>query len=162
MFNLTIRSLGRSSLTLSKNSSINRVPYLSFSVASKFNAESRDKFGNLYEVPEYPFPSLAKNVSRPNETAETLRSRLVYQCRKRGILETDLILSTFAKEHLSKLSHEDCKDLDRLLEENDWDIYYWATEERVPPPKIADLNVFKLLRDHAKNKAKRVLRMPDL
>ncbi|KAJ9075910.1 Succinate dehydrogenase assembly factor 2 mitochondrial [Entomophthora muscae] len=147
MFNLTIRSLGRRSLALSKISSVNRVPYLSFSVASKFNAESRDKL----EI-----------FTKPNETAETLRSRLVYQCRKRGILETDLILSTFAKEHLSKLSHEDCKDLDRLLEENDWDIYYWATEERVPPPKIADLNVFKLLRDHAKNKAKRVLRMPDL
>lgn len=162
MFKLSLRSVTRASSVLTKSRTSNYTPCAPFSIATKLNAESRDKFGNLYEVPEYPFPQLAKNVSRPDETADTLRARLVYQCRKRGILETDLILSTFAKEHLKVLSHQDCKDLDRLLEENDWDIYYWATEERVPPPKIAELNVFKLLRDHAKNKAKRVLRMPDL
>jgi succinate dehydrogenase flavin-adding protein (antitoxin of CptAB toxin-antitoxin module) len=37
-------------------------------------------------------------------TLDTLRARLTYRSRKRGILETDLLLSTFAKVHLPSMS----------------------------------------------------------
>jgi succinate dehydrogenase assembly factor 2 len=45
----------------------------------------------------------------------------------KGILETDLILSTFAKDFLPKADIQALKQYDTLLEENDWDIYYWCT-----------------------------------
>lgn len=53
------------------------------------------------------------------------------QSRKRGILESDLLLSTFADVYLDSMTPEQLAEYDRFLDENDWDIYYWATQE--PP-----------------------------
>ncbi|KAF8533050.1 Flavinator of succinate dehydrogenase-domain-containing protein [Trichophaea hybrida] len=64
-----------------------------------------------------------------------MRARLLYQSRKRGILETDLLLSTFAHEHLSTMTKEQLEQYDRFLDENDWDIYYWATQQ-APPTSV--------------------------
>lgn len=52
------------------------------------------------------------------------------QSRKRGILESDLLLSTFAATCLGKMSRAQLEEYDRFLDENDWDIYYWATQEQ--------------------------------
>lgn len=53
-------------------------------------------------------------VPRHNESLETLRARLTYQTRKRGTLESDLIMSTFAKEHLHSLTREELLELDQV------------------------------------------------
>lgn len=55
------------------------------------------------------------------------------QSRKRGILESDLLLSTFADVYLADMTPEELSEYDRFLDENDWDIYYWATQE---PPGV--------------------------
>ncbi|KAI3342318.1 Flavinator of succinate dehydrogenase-domain-containing protein [Ustulina deusta] len=68
-------------------------------------------------------------LRRVGEDEKTMRARLVYQSRKRGILETDLLLSTFADEYLPTMTHEQMTEYDLFLDENDWDIYYWATQE---------------------------------
>ncbi|KAI1308529.1 Flavinator of succinate dehydrogenase-domain-containing protein [Xylaria venustula] len=68
-------------------------------------------------------------LRRVGEDEKTMRARLVYQSRKRGILETDLLLSTFADEYLPTMSVEQMSEYDLFLDENDWDIYYWATQE---------------------------------
>lgn len=70
-------------------------------------------------------------IRRTGESDDTMRARLLYQSRKRGILETDLLLSTFAKQHLNHMSRAQLEAYDRFLDENDWDIYYWATQ--TPP-----------------------------
>ncbi|KAF3058268.1 Succinate dehydrogenase assembly factor 2, mitochondrial [Daldinia childiae] len=70
-------------------------------------------------------------MRRAGEDDTTMRARLVYQSRKRGTLESDLLLSTFADEYLSTMTREQMEQYDRFLDENDWDIYYWATQE--PP-----------------------------
>lgn len=57
---------------------------------------------------------------------------LVDQCRKRGTLESDLLLSTFADENLEKMTMSQLQQFDIFLDENDWDIYYWATQEPSP------------------------------
>jgi succinate dehydrogenase assembly factor 2 len=57
------------------------------------------------------------------------------QSRKRGILESDLLLSTFADAYLPTMTREQMMAYDRFLDENDWDIYYWATQE--PPTSSA-------------------------
>lgn len=60
--------------------------------------------------PELPPPV---PVPRFNESIETLRARLVYQTRKRGTLESDLILSTFAKDQLHVLSESELHEFDK-------------------------------------------------
>ncbi|KAJ7100161.1 Flavinator of succinate dehydrogenase-domain-containing protein [Mycena belliarum] len=106
-------------------------------------------------------PPLAP-LPRPNELVSTLRARLVYQSRKRGTLESDLILSTFAREHLQGMSEPELREYDKLLDEADWDIYYWATEERTPPERWASSPILEKLKVHARNEGKVVRRMPAL
>ncbi|KAG6868301.1 hypothetical protein C0993_005189 [Termitomyces sp. T159_Od127] len=107
------------------------------------------------DIPPNPLP-------RPNESLDTLRARLVYQSRKRGTLESDLLLSTFAKENLSSMSEAEMREYDRLLDEADWDIYYWATGKRTPPERWSTSEILKRLAVHAQNEGKVVRKMPEL
>ena len=61
--------------------------------------------------PEWPMPT---PLDRTGEDTKTLRARLVYQTRKRGTLETDLILSTFAREELGGMSAEELMEFDKV------------------------------------------------
>lgn len=67
-------------------------------------------------------------LRRRGEDPATMRARLLYQSRKRGILETDLLLSTFADANLPTMTPSQLHQYDRFLDENDWDIYYWTTQ----------------------------------
>ncbi|KUI74146.1 Endoplasmic reticulum vesicle protein 25 [Cytospora mali] len=67
-------------------------------------------------------------LRRTGEDAQTMRARLTYQSRKRGTLESDLLLSTFAASYLPTMSKGLMTQYDLFLDENDWDIYYWATQ----------------------------------
>ena len=53
-------------------------------------------------------------LERHNESEETLRARLVYQSRKRGTLESDLLLSTFARDFLPTMSVEEMQEYDKV------------------------------------------------
>lgn len=123
---------------------------------------------------------LPSPLPRPNETTSALRARLVYQSRKRGMLEGDLLLSTFAKEQLPIMSVEELKQFDKvlfepfhvwiivlmtmiqLLDEADWDIYYWSIDKRQPPERWANSPLLEKLRVHARNEGRVVRVMPDL
>ena len=56
------------------------------------------------------------------------------QSRKRGTLESDLLLSTFAAAHLDTMTPSQLRQYDLFLDENDWDIYYWATQSSANTP----------------------------
>lgn len=104
-------------------------------------------------------------LQREGESDLQLRKRLVYQSRKRGILETDLLLSRFAKKYLDSFDRDMLVEYDKLLDELDWDIYYWATKnfEITPLPKKWEKSrVLALIQEEAENKKKEVLRMPPL
>lgn len=58
-----------------------------------------------------PLPS---PLPRPNEAVETMRARLVYQSRKRGTLESDLLLSTFARDVLGLMGQEEMREYDKV------------------------------------------------
>jgi succinate dehydrogenase assembly factor 2 len=51
---------------------------------------------------------------RDSEDVETLRKRLVYESRKRGILEMELILSTFTKARLETMDEGELREYDRV------------------------------------------------
>ncbi|TEB34273.1 DUF339-domain-containing protein [Coprinellus micaceus] len=101
-------------------------------------------------------------IPRPNETEQSMRARLVYQSRKRGTLETDLLLSTFARDFLSTMSLAEMGEYDKLLDEPDWDIYYWSTNQREAPERWANSPLLAKLRVHVKNEGKDVRKMPEL
>jgi succinate dehydrogenase assembly factor 2 len=162
-------------------SSILKKSNISWLISTKVSQRSFSSLGKVSnKKKEYsdPYPDLAIRhsseaaldssypnlppIPRPNEATENKRRRLTYQSRKRGILETDLLLSTFAKIWLPKFELEDLVEYDKLLDEPDWDIFYWATNKKPIPQKWQNSKVLEMIREHAKNEDKKVLRMPDL
>lgn len=104
-------------------------------------------------------------IKRHGESVEVKRARLVYQLRKRGILESDLLLSRFASKRLHTFSSEELDEYDQLLDEPDWDIYYWATKnyDVTPlPEKWRNSKILALLQQDAENPDREILRMPNL
>jgi len=80
------------------------------------------------------------------EPRETRIKRLSMRSWRRGIKEMDLILGGFADAELAGLDGTALDAYERLLEENDWDLYYWVTGAREAPathaPLIRRLAVF--------------------
>ncbi|XP_049748108.1 succinate dehydrogenase assembly factor 2, mitochondrial isoform X2 [Elephas maximus indicus] len=135
-------------------------PLLSMTSLRRFyrGDSTTDSQKYLIEIPLPPWQE------RTDESMETKRARLLYESRKRGMLENCILLSLFAKEHLHRMTEKQLNLYDRLINEpsNDWDIYYWATEKK-PAPEIFENEVLVLLRDFVKNKNKEQrLRAPDL
>jgi succinate dehydrogenase assembly factor 2 len=58
--------------------------------------------------------TLSRPIDRSHETPDVKRARLLYQSRKRGILETDLLLSTFAHKYLSAMSEAEMREYDNV------------------------------------------------
>ena len=76
------------------------------------------------------------------ETRDTRLKRLRLRSWRRGTKEMDLILGGFADAGLAGLAGLDDPELDAyeaLLEENDWDLYYWITGAREAPAAHAPL-----------------------
>ncbi|KAH7108452.1 Flavinator of succinate dehydrogenase-domain-containing protein [Auriculariales sp. MPI-PUGE-AT-0066] len=121
-----------------------------------------EKLAHLVDAPEDVEGLPPRPAPRPNEDVRTLRARLTYQSRKRGTLECDLLLSTFASENLASMSEGELREYDQLLDEPEWTIYYWAIGKREPPPRWAESDILKRLQEHSKNEARVVRRMPDL
>ncbi|CAI5757279.1 unnamed protein product [Candida verbasci] len=104
-------------------------------------------------------------ITRVGETINIKRARLLYQSRKRGILESDLLLSRFANKYLNRMTMEELDEYDKLLDEADWDIYYWATKnfDVTPlPDKWKDSKILKQLQELSENHDKEIMRMPEL
>lgn len=53
-------------------------------------------------------------IKRVGEDDNKMRARLVYQTRKRGMLENDLLLSTFAKNELPSMTREQMEEFDKV------------------------------------------------
>ncbi|KAG8745717.1 succinate dehydrogenase assembly factor 2 [Ceratobasidium sp. 414] len=60
------------------------------------------------------------------------------------------------------MSEVELREFDKLLDEPDWDIYYWAINKRQPPKRWEGATLLDKLRVHAKNEGKVVRSMPAL
>ncbi|XP_047522339.1 succinate dehydrogenase assembly factor 2-A, mitochondrial-like [Pieris napi] len=124
--------------------------------SSRLLSDSTQSVDTTYmEIPIY-------NVDKP-QSLEKRKARLHYQSRKRGMLENDLLLSTFAKKYLDGFSEEQTILYDRLINSpsNDWDIFYWIVQKQ-PTPKEFDNEIMDLLKKHAKNEDRIALSQPPL
>ena len=71
-----------------------------------------------------------------SELREHKVKRLKMRSMRRGIKEMDIILSHFADQTLKAMSSDELIAYDRLLEENDHDLYSWVTGVKVAPPEF--------------------------
>ncbi|XP_036151517.1 succinate dehydrogenase assembly factor 2, mitochondrial isoform X2 [Myotis myotis] len=145
-------------LALSRQRLVSPLPSVTSSSRFYRGDSPSDSQKDMIEIPLPPWQE------RPDEPIETKRARLLYESRKRGMLENCILLSLFAKEYLHQMTEKQLNLYDRLINEpsNDWDIYHWATEAK-PAPEIFENEILALLRDFAKNKNKEQrLRAPDL
>jgi len=62
-----------------------------------------------------------------NEPLDVMRKRLHMRSIRRGIKEMDLILMGFSQAHLAELNEAELAVYDRLLSENDHDLYQWVS-----------------------------------
>ncbi|XP_005103998.1 succinate dehydrogenase assembly factor 2, mitochondrial [Aplysia californica] len=119
--------------------------------------------GGIYD-PADMTPPIPPYIEKQGETIELKRARLLYQSRKRGMLENGLLLSTFAGKHLDSLNQDQLASYDKLINQptNDWEIYYWVTGAKEVPSEFQS-DVMDLLQKHAKNEEKENrTRQPDL
>lgn len=70
---------------------------------------------------------------------ETRLKRLKIRSWRRGTKEMDLILGPFADLHLSGLEEDQLDLYERMLEENDQDLYQWASGQAPTPDEFRAL-----------------------
>ncbi|XP_008550715.1 succinate dehydrogenase assembly factor 2, mitochondrial [Microplitis demolitor] len=102
--------------------------------------------------PEGHEPAIPSYVPRLNEDIKLKKARLLYQSRKRGMLENGLVLSTFAKKYLETFNDKQLALYDQLinLPSNDWDLFYWAIGLK-PTPAEFNHEIMDLLKTHVRN-----------
>ncbi len=99
----------------------------------------------LYTTAIMTIPANAHNPSGLNaaDDLEALRRKLGFRAWHRGTREADLLIGSFADCHLAGFDARDLRQFERLLTENDPDIYEWMTGQTPPPPehrnKVTDL-----------------------
>ena len=78
------------------------------------------------------------------ETREHRLKRLKMRSMRRGIKEMDIILSRYADLKLAGFDEAGLELYDRLLSENDQDLYQWVSGQMPAPdwlrPMIADIS----------------------
>lgn len=74
-----------------------------------------------------------------SETHEARIKRLKMRSMRRGIKEMDLILQAYAERNLEAMDDADLTLYDRLLQENDQDLYQWVTGQVATPDPYGDL-----------------------
>ena len=74
-----------------------------------------------------------------NETPEHRIKRLSMRSMRRGIKEMDIILKKYSDGHLNKMSAEDLDHYERLLAENDQDLYQWVSGQVAAPEQFSAL-----------------------
>ena len=72
------------------------------------------------------------------ETREHRLKRLSMRSMRRGIKEMDIILSRYAEARLAGMSEAELDAYDRLLSENDQDLYQWVSGQAEAPARVAD------------------------
>lgn len=103
-------------------------------------------------------------VQPTNESVEVRRRRLLYQSRKRGMLENDLLLSNFASKYLVQMNEKDLDLYDKLINtpSNDWDLYYMATG-KIDIPQEYQHHIMDLFIQFVRNEQKeKRTRQPNL
>lgn len=92
------------------------------------------------------------------ERDEVRRKRIIYRSKQRGWLEVDLLLGSWAKENVPKLTPSELDDYELILKEETIDIFNYVSGKDPVPPHLKDLRVMKDLQNYA---LKRTMASPE-
>ena len=109
-------------------------------------------------------PPIPVYKARSGETTSEQKARLLYQSRKRGMLENGILLSCFADRYLEGMDDKQLHIFDDLINtpSNDWDIFHWITG-KTPAPAEYQSEILDMLQSFVQNKNKEQrLQQPDL
>ncbi|WP_411818178.1 succinate dehydrogenase assembly factor 2 [Hyphococcus sp. DH-69] len=70
------------------------------------------------------------------EETDVRRKRLLYIATYRGFKEADLLIGGFAKANIPSMSENELDQFEALLQQNDRELYAWATEGIKAPPEL--------------------------
>lgn len=79
-----------------------------------------------------------------SETPEIRLKRLKMRSWRRGTKEMDLILGPFSDKGLAGLDAQALDEYERLLDENDQDLYQWLSGQVPVPPEYAAISAIIL------------------
>lgn len=74
-----------------------------------------------------------------SELREHRLKRMRMRSMRRGTKEMDILMMRFADAHLDAMDEAELDLLDRVLEENDQDLYRWITGQAAAPDPLAPL-----------------------
>lgn len=63
------------------------------------------------------------------------RKRLLFHCTHMGMKENDVMFGEFAQAHLADMSDAEVEELERLLTNNDLDLFKWVLGKLPVPPE---------------------------
>jgi succinate dehydrogenase assembly factor 2 len=86
------------------------------------------------------------------ERDQNRRKRMIYRSKQRGWLEADLLMGSWAAEHVPSLTIEELDEYEILLQEETIDIYNYISKKDPLPPHLQTLAVMKKLQDYALTK----------
>lgn len=66
---------------------------------------------------------------------DTKRKRLLFHCTHMGMKENDVMFGEFAQAHLADMSDAEVEELERLLTNNDLDLFKWVLGKLPVPPE---------------------------
>lgn len=61
------------------------------------------------------------------------RRKIKFRAWRRGFREMDLLMGSFADEHLAGLSDDDLSEFERLLATPDWEVFAWLVGQKPVP-----------------------------
>lgn len=87
---------------------------------------------------------------RPGETREARLRRLKYQVEHRGVVEAEILLTTFFRTHVDRLSDADLDVFEDVLTEHDPDLVSWVTRKTDAPERFPP-SLVEAMREHAES-----------
>lgn len=96
-------------------------------------------------------PALLR-LSRCHHTTATspLFRKLLYRCHHRGMVENELILTSFLRARFSRLYGEDVGLLEQLLDEPDPSLYRWFTGAAPAAPLYEGSLLLRAIQEHTR------------
>lgn len=61
------------------------------------------------------------------------RRKLKFRAWRRGFREMDLLMGTFADQHLAEMSDDHLSEFERLLATPDWEVFAWIVGQKPVP-----------------------------
>ena len=89
-------------------------------------------------------------LDRPDESRDVRLRRLKYQMQHRGLVENELILSSFFREHGQELTDAQLDAFEDILVEPDQHLFKWVTRKTEAPDHL-DPDLVAAIRHHVEN-----------